>query len=169
MDIYKIALYFATSGLYNVNEENKDCVVWAINHQYINHLKPTVNKTPLYFYRPSYHGNKFLAAQKGLFSTWKIIKNSIRDSSYINDIPMFELVDRSPLDELICNFFNINLNENNEFLKKNKILFKIIIPNKLKHDILIQLKRDGYSEEHLFPGFQGVCMAMEKVKRLYEK
>lgn len=82
---------------------------------------------------------------------------------------MFELVDRSPLDELICNFFNINLNENNEFLKKNKILFKIIIPNKLKHDILIQLKRDGYSEEHLFPGFQGVCMAMEKVKRLYEK
>ena len=57
---YKIALYFATSGIYDSNEYNKDCVVWAINYQYFNSLKQTDKNIPLNFYRPSYFGNRLV-------------------------------------------------------------------------------------------------------------
>ncbi|MCL2480095.1 MAG: FRG domain-containing protein [Spirochaetaceae bacterium] len=158
---YKIALSFATSGIYNIDEVKKDCVVWAINHQYFNFLKPAYNKSPLQFYRPSYHGNKYLGAQKGLFSTWKITKRGLADLPNLHPALNQEVINRSPLDKLICDFIDNNIKESEEYFQNNKLLYKYIIPKDLKLDILKQLKRDKYSEEYLFPGFQGVCLSME--------
>ena len=158
---YKIALFFATSGIHNHNEVKKDCIVWAINHQYFSFLKPTYNKSPLQFYRPAYHGNKYLGAQKGLFSTWKIVKRGLADLPNLHGVYNQELINRNTLDYLLCDFIDNNIKESEEYFLNNKLLYKFIIPNDLKIDILKQLKRDRYSEEHLFPGFQGVCLSME--------
>ena len=39
---------------------------------------------------------------------------------------------------------------------KDTILYKIIIPKELKAKILNELYLEGYSEEYLFPGYEGV-------------
>ena len=164
---YKTALYFAASGFFNYNEKEKDCVVWVINHQYFNFLKPTLYRPPLVFYRPSYYGNKYLGAQRGLFSTWKIIKNGLGDIPNLGEKQYREIINRSPLDNLICDFMDNNQINDTKYFEKNKLLYKLIIPYRLKSDILKQLRRDKYSEEYLFPGFQGVCLSMENDGKLH--
>jgi len=163
---YKIALFFATSGFYNEEEKEKDCVVWAINNHYFNYLKLNDKDIPLKFYRPPYRDNKYLCAQKGLFTTWKIIDKNDEDLQNFYKNQFHEKINRNPLDLLVCDYISNNAIEDNYDLKNYKVLYKFVIPNRLKYDILKQLKRDMYSEEYLFPGFSGVCLSMENKRKL---
>ena len=73
---------------------------------------------------------------------------------------------RVPLDELICDFFDNTIKESKKYFENNKLLYKFIIPNGIKNDILKQLRRDGYSEEYLFPGFHGVHLSMKNIGKM---
>ena len=71
---YKVALYFAVSGIYKdkAKDRREDCVLWALNQGSLGLVNSYEHLCPLRFFRPPYHNNNYLSAQKGLFSTWKI-------------------------------------------------------------------------------------------------
>ncbi|GHV88787.1 hypothetical protein AGMMS50267_11470 [Spirochaetia bacterium] len=168
---YKVALYFAVSGIYNNKDRRADCVLWALNQGSFNLVNSEKYLCPLRFFRPSYHNNKFLSAQKGLFSTWKIPETGDLSSLKESNGRKAEPINRCPLDELIIDFVDRYIKDgkiNPDDFEKNKILYQFIIPAKLKNDILTELGRNGYSEEYLFPGFQNVVSKLKSQGRLPE-
>lgn len=44
--------------------------------------------------------------------------------------------------------------------KNNTIFYKFIIPKEIKAEILKELYLEGYSEEYLFPGYDGVTKSI---------
>lgn len=162
---YKVALYFATIGVLEEKYKNKDCTLWALNYKFFedSYSERYVHyPCPLKFHRPEYNKNSFLNAQKGLFTYWKPLNN-------------FEDIYNS-LDENIINFINLEIENGNEdkFKEENDgknktILYKFIIPNKLRIDLLEELYNDGYSEEYLFPGYQGVEKSINNQSKLHSK
>lgn len=160
---YKVALYFAVRKL---DKFDKDGRMWALNYDFFeNHpykidqenysISISENESlksfsiPLHFYRPEYHMNSNLRAQKGLFSLW----NKISDENSISD--------KISLDKKIKK--QIELSEGMEdYLKDNniKLIYEFIISKDLKIEILEELYKEGYSEEYLFPGYEGVASAI---------
>jgi hypothetical protein len=170
---YKTALYFATVGcLWKKNKDN-DCVLWALNYQifekYFSKEEGTqrLNNCPLYIYRPQYHLNPFMAAQKGLFTFWREKVGSAE-------------INRTPLDEKIEKLMDGQLRdmcgiESLEKMKKEimkndiKLLYKFIIPSKFKEKILKELNIEGCSEEYIYPGYSGVVSSIKNSTRLNKK
>ena len=170
---YKVALYFAVKDILN-NENNKKCdgVLWAFNYKHFEKESKYVikegikeeKKPQLRFYRPQYFYNKNIKAQKGVFTF------------LINDENTFDPNKIEPLDKFLCNMvrkskktekkgseIKINLKgiENFTLEKDEKIFYKFIIKNECKADILEKLYSTYYSEEYLFPDYQGVADAMK--------
>jgi hypothetical protein len=159
---YKVGLYFAVSGLYSEKNRNADAVLFAINYFYFKLIDAIYDGGPLQFFRPDYFGNPNLAAQKGLFSVWQILQNPLKkeDPKRLYPIPKDMLVDRRSLDEILMDYITRS-KEGTQIFKNNKMLYKFIIPGKLKKDIMKQLALDGYTEENLFPGLNGVSLAIK--------
>ena len=168
---YKVALYFAVKDiLKDENNSKNNCVLWALNYKKFefsnNELTNSFNEFHFHYYRPEYVNNPNLNAQKGLFTFW------------INNLN--EDVNLKPLDEIIFNELenakkeydgdevkyklgrNINLSLKND----EKIFYKIIIPGKLKAEILNELYLEGYSEEFLFPGYFGVTDSIKNKTKI---
>jgi len=156
---YNIALYFAAIGMLDKESKHEDCILWALNYQFFNFLWDTVKRSPLNIIRPSYYGNPYLEAQKGVFTLWKERKESLVDNAKDSNI-LSNIVDRRPLDERISEYMDKihGANESNNI--SEKLLYCFVIPGELKKDILRWLYSNGYSEEILFPGYHGVVKAI---------
>lgn len=165
---YNVALYFAVRDiLFDEKSENSDCVLWALNYNLFEknypHLSTSRTEFPLLFYRPEYSSNSNLTAQKGLFTIWL---NNINDWRY-------DSLDKLLIEELQNNKYNTNgkieykVHQLNSFSveEDEKVFYKFVIPKELKPNFLKELYLRGYSEEFLFPGYDGVSLAIKnKVK-----
>lgn len=156
---YKVSLYFAVKDILTCLQSNNG-VLWALNYKLIeNHeLNDKNYYVNLSLHRPEYNTNPNLNAQKGLFTYLEQY-----DKNY-----------DTPLDKLISSELNQKL-ENRPFFtyyqmktttiptnitKNNTIFYKFIIPKEIKPQILKELYLDGYSEEYLFPGYDGVTQSV---------
>lgn len=159
---YNVALYFATKDVLS-KEDTNDCVLWALNYNCFKQNFIKINDFlppfPLYFYRPEYNINPNLNAQKGLFTFWS--EPLIESSNESLDILLTNKLDAEKEEKYSFSYDKIFLNlEENE-----KVFYKFIIPKELKAGILKELYLEGYSEEFLFPGYEGVSLAIKnKVK-----
>lgn len=158
---YNIAIYFAVKNVLEENN-NDDCVLWALNYKlfedsYIPNYK---NHYHLQFYRPEYNTNPNLRAQKGLF-TLITHKYDELDSRPVDEIVVEDFI-RNTIqdygDEKIIRIEGLGIFNHS---KSEKLFYKFIIPNTLKHEILNELYLNGYSEEYLFPDYSGVVLAIE--------
>lgn len=178
---FKVATYFC---VINVLEENCDGVIWALNYKkyednYISEKLINIHGSrirklyPLQFYRPEYNLNPNLRAQKGLFSI-------IHDVPIERTNPQQFKIDKRPLDQFIIEELEkyslppeneniIDLPDLKRFTIKDdeKILYKFIIPKEIKSEILKELYLEGYSEDNLFPGYNGVIDFMKNKSKLY--
>ena len=151
---YKISLYFAVKDVLS-NPDTQDCVLWALNYKLFENLLPCEEyEINLKIYRPEYNTNPNLTAQKGLFTFL---------NDYVGDY-------ENSLDYIISNELKQELeyrikgkHDNKKIItvppnlsSKDTIFYKFIIPKEIKAEILNELYLDGYSEEYLFPGYDGV-------------
>jgi hypothetical protein len=190
---YRVALYFATVGLLDEKEKhNENCVLWALNYKifennYLGDKFPDRHAWfPLIFYRPEYNKNPNLNAQKGLFLIWKFFFNEKGDR--------LKNIDKRGLDDILSEYLNkhrthlndVKYKNTKNYLKKNnveynyelpgikqfiiennqKIFYKFIIPKEIRHSILDELYKEGYSEEYLFPGYEGVSLSIKNKSKL---
>lgn len=157
---YKSSLYFATSNILEGNED--DCVLWAFNYKLFEDNYQPGHPFPykLQFYRPEYSSNPNLRGQKGLF-TFVISEEYNFDERPFDEIIIEDIIKNIRPEKKIENY--ISIYGLNDFIipRNEKIFYKFIIPNELKHVILKELYLDGYSEENLFPGYRGVVQAIQ--------
>lgn len=158
-DIY-VSLYFACVGAMKTTEKNgfsdDRIVLWALN-AYETEFENLMNDTaPIFFIRPSYHGNPNLGAQKGLFTLWEFA--TIRERQVCFEV--------TPLDDFLRN------NSKNDMV----LLYKIKLPSRFAPRLYTVLNRLGYNAARLFPGYQGVSQKISEdllceriLKMLYDK
>lgn len=156
---YNVSLYFTVKNLlkkeYNFNEKPKNGILWAFNYKYfdINGLILQKNAFATDYYRPEYNSNPNLNAQKGLFTF------IINELNHITRKPFEQFIEK------LLYTFNDSASPNgrrNRILPKNEYAFyKFIIPEEIKPNILNELYLEGYSEEYLFTGYNGVTNAIE--------
>ena len=139
-------------------QDNPKIELWAMDYKtlmaksYIQDLKDFRLK----IIRPSYSGNPNLAAQLGLFTLWQINKHPI--------FPLEENLsfnNSTPLDKLITDCLDRNKVEISD-----PILYRITIPQSESVAILEFLFRKGYDAARLFPGYGGVCKAVEEINHI---
>ena len=154
---YRTALYFAVKNIltdnYLINNEKpENAILWAFNYKYFDRNYISSNKLYLTkHYRPEYNTNPNLNAQKGLF-TFMIKRN-------------WETANE-PYDQYIEEFLE-NFNQSERMMpKKEYAFYKFIIPEDEKPNILKELYSEGYSEEYLFPGYDGVSKTIENRVKL---
>ena len=164
---YKVSIYFAVSDILDYKDKDykkADGILWAFNYKLFYPFNPKNDelseKFKLRFYRPEYHSNPNLTAQKGLFT---FILNDLYHK------------DEKPFDDIIIDDFKKNTNNgfsgdslsrshgltDSDIPEGEKIFYKFIIPSKLKPKILKEIYEDNYSEEFLFPGYNGVSNSVK--------
>ena len=159
---YKVALYFALRDVLKDKNNYSDGVLWAFNYKLFenNPLDKKDIFSRLHIYRPEYDNNPNLRAQKGLFS-FIIDDVNNQDKQSLEDIIIKDLESEEDYNEEEWADFKqprilppkIEINE--------PIFYKFIISKDKKAEMLRELYSDGYSEEFLFPGFDGVKLAMK--------
>ena len=164
---YKVSLYFAVKDVL-LKENLSDCVLWALNYKLFENQTSDEYHVNLNIYRPEYNTNPNLNAQKGLFTFL---------DQYVGDY-------ECPLDKIISDEIKQNIENRckGEFFdrkiitvppqlsSKDTIFYKFIIPKEIKAEILKELYLEGYSEEYLFPGYDGVTKSVinrVKLKNLF--
>ena len=160
---YNVALYFSVRNA--LKDKYNDSLLWALNYNIFekntyrqDRLK---NFFPLKFYRPEYSINPNLNAQKGLFTFW--IDNIVNSTEQPLDILLTSNLDENKTNDL--REFKYN-NLCFELDDDEKIMYKFVIPKELKAEILNELYLDGYSEEFLFPGYNGVTLSIKNRNKL---
>lgn len=151
---YKVSLYFAVKDVLS-NSNTQDCVLWALNYKlFENRLTNNEYAINLTLYRPEYNTNPNLTAQKGLFTFLNHYVGNYESplDEIISDELKYDLTDRSKGEEYDRHIITVPPNLSSD----DTILYKFIIPKELKAEILKELYLDGYSEEYLFPGYNGV-------------
>lgn len=140
------------------NEKEPFCEIWMLDTRVVVAKE---GKLPLELIRPPYNGNPNLAAQEGVFTLWRIIKPVHIDSGKWK----FDatLKDVTPLDQLLVK----KLSE----LKVNEqpYLYRISFPRKASVEIYDYLKQIGHTAAKLFPGYDGVTVAMKEDTSFDEK
>ena len=159
---YKVALYFALKDILVDKNNYSDGVLWAFNYKLFenNPLDKKDFFNRLHFYRPEYDNNPNLRAQKGLFS-FIIDDINNQDKQSLEDIVIEDLEFKEDYNNPEWADFKeprilppkIEINE--------PIFYKFVISKDKKAEMLRDLYSHGYSEEFLFPGFDGVNLAMK--------
>lgn len=168
-----VALYFASTGVYNDPQEEKDVrmaldnyrqgkpiveehdmEIWALNIDVVM-AKPA--QMPLKIIRPKYHSNDNLCAQKGLFTFWEIHKQGFIDEE-TGELSINKKTDKTPLDVQLT-----------EYLKQNNVpqriyLYRITIPRKAAKEIYAFVERHNYNASTIFPGYDGVVRFLKEHK-----
>ena len=153
---YRVALYFSVKNILNntylTSEKPENGILWAFNYKYFKPCYVLENKSYCTtYYRPEYNINPNLNAQKGLFTF--MIKRVWEDA-------------KQPFDKFIEEFLD-NYNQSGRKMPKTETAFyKFIIPEDEKPNILKELYSEGYSEEYLFPGYNGVSQTIENRVKL---
>lgn len=162
---YRVALYFAVKDVLNSNNDS-DGVLWALNHNLIEVPESHNLQYNLRIHRPEYNTNPNLNAQKGLFTFLE---------RYVGDY-------NKPLDEIISSELNqkpenkgVSISKDvkvtvvpRDVSKYDVVFYKFIIPKEIKPEILNELYLEGYSEEYLFPGYNGVSKSIINRVKLNE-
>lgn len=171
-DIF-VALYFATTGVYNDKKEKMDLLkafharkkgepyppkynmeIWAMN---LNVVMTKPAEMPMKIVLPRYHYNNYLCAQKGIFSFWESINPEFSDK---NTGPK---TDRRSLDLQIDTY----LKETN--CPAEYFLYRITIPQDAACEIYSHIEKMGYNASKLFPGYYGVKKYMDEYQIIHNK
>jgi len=150
-----VALYFALSGCIKDNAEidlDTKIVIWAFDTIFMN---LELMNSPLKIVRPPYYGNPNLAAQKGVFTFWRI--NPMESVDLFND--KFQLPHSTSLDNLVENYLK-------EHGCLDRIMFKFTISIKDFLDAFDYLSRNRCTASYLFPGYAGVARSIYEDKAL---
>lgn len=168
---YKVSLYFAVKDILS-NSKTQAGVLWALNYKLVeNQDLNDENYYPnLQICRPEYNANPNLNAQKGLFTYLERYVEGYDKplDKLISDELSQDLEDRPTSTYYDCKTTTVPTN----ISKKDRIFYKFIIPKEIKGEILKELYLDGYSEEYLFPGYDGVTKSVinrVKLKNLFNK
>ena len=162
---YKVSLYFAVKDI--LTDDVTDGILWALN---IKLLENPIFYDENYYmnlniYRPEYNSNPNLKAQKGLFTFLEIYCDNYK-------IPLDKLIslelNQDPQYRPIDPFYGPITTIPIKITKNNTIFYKFIIPKEIKHKILKELYLEGYSEEYLFPGYEGVTKSIKNRLKLKE-
>lgn len=127
------------------------CEIWALDTRVVVARE---GKLPLQLIRPPYNGNPNLAAQEGVFTLWTLTKPvHTEGGKWKFDIT---LKDETPLDQLLIKKL--------EEIKADEqpCLYRISLPRKASVEIYEYLKQIGYTAARLFPGYDGVTIAMKE-------
>lgn len=153
------AVYFAVNKEAQLTKEDllsKDSqyvAIWALN------LSVTFGvDTPLKIIRPPYHGNPNLAAQRGLFTFWKVsgLHIPLRGGTDEEKMEVFKrLTNRTPLDELI-------VDECKKQGRNDVIMWKLLIPRKDRKILYEYIRNKGVSAASLFPGYEGAVRSLKE-------
>lgn len=164
------SLYFATFPfLYEPRERVKDLLknkgnedvekieLWALDCFYLSDfaVDNKVENYRLKVIRPSYSGNPNLAAQRGLFTLWQVDKRPFSDKVERR------FIDRTPLDKLVTDMVDAVNAQVDEL-----IFYRITLPKTEIIPILRHLLAQDRTAATLFPGYAGVCRAIEERNRL---
>ncbi len=152
------AIYFAVHKEPNLTKEDlssddsNDVAIWALNQAAFS-----VMDTPLKIIRPPYHGNPNLAAQRGLFTFWKVSGLHIPSGGTNGkELEIFKrLTNRTPLDELITE-------ELGKQDRKDVIMWKLLIPKKDRKVLYEYIRNRGVSAASLFPGYEGAVRCIKE-------
>lgn len=169
-DIYT-SLYFATYPLLYESKEiikeillsskdnNEDATegkieIWALRYVYLSGfvIDNRLEDCPLKVIRPYYAGNPNLAAQKGLFTLWQVDK-----SPFVSDKVKRKLWGGVPLDKQITDFI-----DSVDADVPDPVFYRITLP---KREIPSLLFKERNAAD-LFPGYAGVCRAIDESNRL---
>ena len=168
---YKVGLYFALRDIIDLEKEDSDGVLWAFNYKLFenNPFENDMFFNRLHFYRPEYDNNPNLRAQRGLFSfvidnVHNQNKQSLEDIIIINELESKKEYNS----EEWADFKDPRILPPQIKIDK-PIFYKFIIQKDKKPEMLKELYSEGYSEEFLFPGFEGVKKAMRNSVLLEEK
>ncbi|WP_313416865.1 FRG domain-containing protein [Pseudomonas oryzihabitans] len=147
-DIF-VAMHFAFKGAV---EKKDNLCIWALNMSKLAFLKPTVASVGIDFVTPHYAGNPHLNAQKGLFTH---IPESFPHLAHIQADPdkarfFYEEVDRRPLDDRLRERIDIEKIDFNVFKK-------FLLPCSEARKGLQILRKLGYDESRIYPGYKGVA------------
>lgn len=156
---YKVSLYFAVKDIL-VNSKSNDGVLWALNYKLIENqeLNDPNYYVNLQIYRPEYNTNPNLNAQKGLFTYLERYVENYDEP--LDKIISYEL-NQDLKDRPISSYYDSKITTiPTNITKNNNIFYKFIIPKEIKHEILKELYLDGYSEEYIFPGYDGVTKSV---------
>lgn len=159
---YKVALYFTLKDILEDKNKYSDGVLWAFNYKLFENNPLDINNffNRLHFYRPEYDNNPNLRAQKGLFS-FLIDDVNNQDKQSLEEIVISELESESGYHEEEWAGFKEPRILPPKIEIYEPIFYKFIISKDKKAELLQELYDDGYSEEFLFPGFDGVNLAMK--------
>lgn len=171
-----VALYFASTGVYNDPIEKLDfrkafdahrngegyppkrnIEIWALDIDVVM-AKPM--QMPLKLVQPQYYKNVNLCAQKGMFTFWETIKPAmIRDSDGKPDVG--PKTDRRTLD--------VQLHEYLTYIKApaKDYLYHITVPQETAYAIYSHIERMGYNASTIFPGYYGVARFLEEHLRIH--
>jgi hypothetical protein len=157
------AIYFAVHKepeLTKTEREKIDSqyiVIWALSQTVV-----LGTNMPLEIIRPPYFGNPNLAAQRGLFTLWKVPALHLQTGKAADkdNTEIFKrLTNRSPLDELIAvELENQGLND--------VVMWKLLIPRKDRKVLYEYIRRRNVSAASLFPGYGGVVRALKEDKEI---
>lgn len=153
------AIYFAVHKEPDLTKEDLSSddsnyvAIWALNQTAFS-----IMDTPLKIIRPPYHGNPNLAAQRGLFTFWKVSGLHISFGGGTNgkEMEVFKrLTNRTPLDELIAG-------ECEKHGRKDVIMWKLLIPRKDRKVLYEYIRNKGVSAASLFPGYEGAVRSIKE-------
>ena len=131
--------------------EEPYCEIWALDTKVVIAKE---GKLPLVLIRPPYNGNPNLAAQEGVFTLWSLIKPvHTEGGKWKFDAT---LKDDTPLDQLLVK----KLEELK--IEEKPFLYRISFPQKASIEIYEFLKQAGHTAAKLFPGYDGVTIAMKE-------
>lgn len=146
-----IALYFALSGCIKNNAEivlDNKIVIWAFDTIFMN---LGLMDSPLKIVRPPYYGNPNLAAQKGVFTLWRV--NPMDPIDFLNGTVHSTM--SAPLDKLVENYM-----ERHGGL--DRIMFKFILSIKDFIAAFDYLSKNRCTAAYLFPGYAGVARSIRE-------
>lgn len=153
------AIYFAVHKEPDLTKEDlssddsDNVAIWALNQAVFSLMG-----TPLKIIRPPYHGNPNLAAQRGLFTFWKVsgLHIPFRSGTSGKEEEIFKrLTNRTPLDELITE----ELGKQN---LKDVVMWKLLIPRRDRKVLYEYIRNKGISAASLFPGYEGVVRSIKE-------
>lgn len=172
-----VALYFATTGVYNDPNEKLDLMealkghrkgedcppkhnmeLWVLNTDVVM-AKP--KQVPLHIIQPRYYNNDNLCAQKGVLTYWKSIHPALFKEN--GKLDLGAVTDRRTLDVQIDSY----LRDNN--VPEKTYLYRITIPQDAAYDIYSYIEKMGYNASTLFPGYDGVAKYLREHREIIHK
>ena len=177
-DIY-VALYFASSGVYNDPKERFNPIkalqarkngeiyppkynmeIWALNIDVVI-AKPM--KIPLRIIQPRYNCNDNLCAQKGMFTFWESFYPGLLDNEGKMKLNHKPETDRRSLDEQLDSYLKSNKAEERIYL------YQITIPQDASSDIYTHLEKLGYNASTIFPGYNGIARFLKEHFKIHSR